>query len=157
MARSPGPSRVLAVAYGFFVVAAGARSAVQISTAFGVAPLAYLLSAGAAVVYTGGLAAFVLVERRPDRRRWAIALCAGELCGVAAVGLASELVPSAFPDATVWSGFGAGYGYVPVALPVLGLATCLLSGRARPTRARREPAASRHRTGTSPPGQPGSA
>jgi hypothetical protein len=31
------------------------------------------------------------------------------------------LDPVAFPDDTVWSGFGRGYGYVPLALPVLGL------------------------------------
>jgi hypothetical protein len=27
----------------------------------------------------------------------------------------------ALPDETVWSSFGAGYGYVPLVLPVLGL------------------------------------
>ena len=37
------------------------------------------------------------------------------------VGLLSYLVPSAFPDKTVWSHFGSGYGYVPLVLPVLGL------------------------------------
>ena len=29
--------------------------------------------------------------------------------------------PAAFPDETVWSGYGRGYGYVPLLLPVLGL------------------------------------
>ena len=28
---------------------------------------------------------------------------------------------AAFPDATVWSGYGRGYGFVPLVLPVLGL------------------------------------
>jgi hypothetical protein len=28
---------------------------------------------------------------------------------------------SAFPDATVWSDFGQGYGYVPLILPIVGL------------------------------------
>ena len=40
---------------------------------------------------------------------------------VLVVGAASYLVPEAFPDKTVWSHFGQGYGYVPLVLPVLGL------------------------------------
>ena len=44
-----------------------------------------------------------------------------ELVGVLTVGLVSYLVPSDFPDKTVWSHFGSGYGYVPLVLPVLGL------------------------------------
>jgi hypothetical protein len=59
---------VLALAYGFFVLAAGARSGVQIATRFSAAPLAYLLSA-AALIYTSGLLVFVLAERNPTRRR----------------------------------------------------------------------------------------
>jgi hypothetical protein len=41
------------------------------------------------------------------------------------VGAASYLWPQAFPDATVWSHFGQGYGYVPLVLPFLGLAYLL--------------------------------
>ena len=26
-----------------------------------------------------------------------------------------------FPEATVWSGFGQGYGYIPLLLPIVGL------------------------------------
>ena len=33
----------------------------------------------------------------------------------------SELVPDAFPPATVWTGFGSGYGFVPLVLPFAGL------------------------------------
>ena len=44
-----------------------------------------------------------------------------ELVGVLAVGLASVLLPEEFADATVWSQFGRGYGYVPLVLPVIGL------------------------------------
>ena len=40
-----------------------------------------------------------------------------ELAGVLVVGATSLLVPEEFPDATVWSEFGAGYGYVPLVLP----------------------------------------
>jgi hypothetical protein len=112
---------VLALTYGFFVLAAGARSGVQIGTRFDRAPLAYSLSALASLVYTAGLIVFVLGEHRPGRWRWVAGLCLTELAGVLAIGAASDLAPSAFPDATVWSGFGQGYGYVPLALPVLGL------------------------------------
>ena len=44
-----------------------------------------------------------------------------ELAGVLTVGTLSLVVPDWFPDATVWSDFGIGYGFVPVALPVAGL------------------------------------
>jgi hypothetical protein len=46
-----GFGRVLVAVYGLFALAASARSAVQIATRFHEAPLAYLLSAFAAVVY----------------------------------------------------------------------------------------------------------
>ena len=48
---SRGFGRVLVAVYGLFALAATARSAVQIATKFHEAPLAYLLSAFAAVVY----------------------------------------------------------------------------------------------------------
>ena len=44
-----------------------------------------------------------------------------ELVGVLVVGAISYAVPSAFPDKTVWSHFGSGYGYVPLLLPLVGL------------------------------------
>ena len=111
-----GPGRVIVTVYAIFAVSAGARSAVQIATKFGAAPLAYLLSALAAVVYL--VAAVALA-----RSHWAVALaaCSVELAGVLTVGTASLLVAGAFPDATVWSDYGIGYGFVPLVLPLLGL------------------------------------
>ena len=44
-----------------------------------------------------------------------------ELAGVLVVGAWSLAQPAAFPEKTVWSHFGAGYGYVPLLLPVVGL------------------------------------
>ncbi len=44
-----------------------------------------------------------------------------ELVGVLVVGVTSLLLPQDYPDATVWSDFGAGYGFVPLVLPVAGL------------------------------------
>jgi hypothetical protein len=37
------------------------------------------------------------------------------------VGLAERLSATAWPDETVWSGFGAGYGWAPLVLPVAAL------------------------------------
>ena len=38
------------------------------------------------------------------------------------VGSLTVLDPELFPDATVWSAYGQGYGYLPLLLPFLGLA-----------------------------------
>jgi hypothetical protein len=45
-----------------------------------------------------------------------------ELVGVLAVGTLTLADADLFPDQTVWSDYGAGYGYVPLVLPILGLA-----------------------------------
>jgi hypothetical protein len=107
---------VLLCGYALFVVASGARSAVQLATHVGRAPLAYVLSAVAAVVYLIGFA--LLVRRSSFARRW----CQVEFAGVLVVGSISLVRSDWFPDATVWSCFGAGYGFVPLILPLLALA-----------------------------------
>lgn len=114
-----GPGRLLIAVYAVFALSATARSAVQIGTQFHTAPLAYVLSAFAAVVYI--LATVCLSRASRTSRRIATISCSVELVGVLAIGTASAIFPSAFPDATVWSLFGMGYGYVPVLLPILGL------------------------------------
>jgi hypothetical protein len=114
-----GPGRLLIGVYALFAVAAGARAGVQIATRYDEAPLAYALSALAAVIYL--VAAVGLARGGGWGRRLALACCTVELAGVLAVGTASLIRPSAFPDATVWSTFGAGYGFVPLVLPLLGL------------------------------------
>ena len=121
-----GPGRLLVATYAVFTVAAGARAGVQVAERFGEAPLAYALSGLAAVVY---LVATVALLR--DARRVALAAVLFELVGVLAVGTLSLLDRAAFPDQTVWSGYGAGYGFVPLVLPVLGL-LWLRSVRGRP-------------------------
>jgi len=57
----------------------------------------------------------------PAARRIAVLSCSIELAGVLAVGTWSLADPATFPDATVWSGYGSGYGFVPLVLPVFGL------------------------------------
>ena len=111
-----GPGRVLVAVYAVFALAAGARAVVQLSTRFSEAPVAYLLSALAAAVY---VVATVALAR--GGRRVALAAITVELVGVLVVGALSLLDPAAFPDETVWSAFGRGYGFVPLVLPVLGL------------------------------------
>lgn len=119
MTTRSGPGIALITVYGIFSLAAGARSGVQIATRFEEAPLAYVLSAVAAAVYV--LATLGLAGDGPRFRRIALVACTFELVGVLSIGTASVVVPSAFPDETVWSGYGSGYGYVPLVLPWIGL------------------------------------
>jgi hypothetical protein len=110
---------VLIAIYALFALAASARAAVQIATKFGHAPVAYLLSAFAAAVYI--LATVTLAVGTRTARRIAVLSCSIELVGVLAVGTWSLVDPATFPDATVWSSYGSGYGFVPLVLPVFGL------------------------------------
>ena len=114
-----GPGRLLVAIYGLFALSASARAGVQIVTKFGNAPVAYVLSALAGVVYI--LATVTLAVGSPAACRIAVLSCSVELAGVLAVGTWSLADPATFPDATVWSGYGSGYGFVPLVLPVFGL------------------------------------
>jgi hypothetical protein len=114
-----GFGRVLVAVYGLFALSATARAGVQLATQFGKAPVAYLLSAFAGLVYIGATVA--LARSGPGAWRAALTCCGIELVGVLAVGTASLVVPDEFPDATVWSDYGGGYGLVPLVLPIVGL------------------------------------
>ncbi|SDO79545.1 hypothetical protein SAMN04489867_0606 [Pedococcus dokdonensis] len=114
-----GPGVVLVAVYGLLALAATGRSVLQISEYFSDAPLAYTLSAVAAVIYLVATVALARGDR--TSRRVALVAITVELVGVLAVGLASYLDQEAFPEKTVWSHFGSGYGFVPLVLPVLGL------------------------------------
>ena len=122
-----GPALALASIYALFALAAGARSLVQLATHAGDAPIPYALSAAAAAVYLAG--AIVLHRQGKHATRTLRAICTIELAGVLIVGTASLARPSAFPDATVWSQYGAGYGCIPLVLPLLGLALTTPIGR----------------------------
>jgi hypothetical protein len=111
--------RVLLFVYGVFALSASARAAVQIATHFDEAPLAYLLSALAGLVYVA--ATVGLAVGGPRGRRLALVSCSIELIGVLVVGTLSVADAVAFPDDTVWSRYGSGYGYVPLVLPFVGL------------------------------------
>ena len=114
-----GAGRALVAVYGVFALAATARAGVQLATRFAEAPLAYLLSAVAGVIYL--VATFTLARGGRTSRRVAWAAIVLELVGVLTVGTLSLVEPEAFPRATVWSAYGIGYGFVPLILPVLGL------------------------------------
>lgn len=113
---SSGFGRALVAVYAVFALAAAARSIYQLLTKAGEAPVAYTLSAVAGVVYV-----VATVALATDRRRLAAAAVGFELVGVLTVGVLTIVDGELFPDATVWSDFGAGYGYVPLVLPFVGL------------------------------------
>jgi hypothetical protein len=117
--RAVGVGRVLVVVYAILALAATGRSVFQILTKFDSAPVAYSLSALAAVVYIVATIALVIP------RDWAYVLaCAAigfELLGVLVVGTLSVVDPQLFPDDTVWSQFGRGYLFIPLVLPILGI------------------------------------
>jgi hypothetical protein len=126
--RMTGPGRVLVAVYAVLAIAATGRSVFQIIDRYEEAPVAFTLSAVAAVVY---LVATLALALRLDRLAWAT--IGFELVGVLVVGALSVLAPGVLGldpfdpfdpfggEATVWSVFGAGYLFVPLALPVIGL------------------------------------
>lgn len=119
-----GAGRLLVAVYGVLALAATARGLYQVGTKLDEAPVAYVLSLVAGVVYLVATLALAL-----DRRRLAWAAVGFELVGVLVVGLLSIVDVGDFPDETVWSRFGAGYGYVPLLLPFVGLWWLRRTGR----------------------------
>lgn len=114
-----GPGRILVAVYGVFAVAATGRSLTQLGLDAGKAPLAYSLSLVAAIVYLVATTCLL----RGGRTAWWIALvaCSIEAVGVLVVGTLTYVDTALFPDKTVWSHFGQGYGFLPLVLPFCGL------------------------------------
>ncbi|MGB3732863.1 hypothetical protein [Microbacterium sp.] len=115
-----GIGRVLVIVYAVMALGATGRSFVQIVRRFDEAPLAYTLSALAAVVYILATLALILAHRRG----WYVVAWVAilfELTGVLTVGLLSVFVPALFAHDSVWSYFGMGYVFIPLVLPVFGL------------------------------------
>src|SRR6478672_1428414 len=129
--RNTGPGRLLIAVYGVFAISATARAGYQILTKFSEAPLAYLLSAFAALVYV-----VATVSLAKAGRTWfkvSLVAVLVELVGVIVVGALSLFDSVQFPHETVWSAFGRGYGFIPLLLPILGLVWLY---RRRPSRAK---------------------
>lgn len=114
-----GPGRLLVALYALFAMAATSRSMVQITTKYDEAPLAYSLSAVAAVVYI--VATVCLIRGTRRARRIARIALVFELVGVLGVGTLTLVDAAAFPDQTVWSDYGLGYLLLPLIVPILGL------------------------------------
>ncbi len=125
-----GPGRLIVSLYGLFTVAAGSRSLYQLIAQYDRAPLSYVLSAVSAVVYAFILV--TLVRGGESARRVAMVCCAAELAGVLVVGTLTIVTPSAFHDQTVWSYYGADYLFIPLVLPVTGIAWLRRAAAARP-------------------------
>lgn len=117
--RVTGIGRLLIVVYGVLALAATGRSFVQIVGKFDEAPLAYTLSALAAVVYI--VATVALIARGSVWYRVAWATISFEMVGVLVIGTLSLLDPQLFPHDTVWSVYGRGYLFIPLVLPILGM------------------------------------
>ncbi|MFT4123196.1 MAG: hypothetical protein QM635_05115 [Microbacteriaceae bacterium] len=127
--RARGLGRVLVFLYGLLALAATGRSVVQTVLNFEYAPLAYSLTALAALVYIVATVALVV----PRESWWyvAVATIGFELAFVLVVGTLTLVDPTLFNEKTVWSYYGLYYGFVPLVLPVLGL---IWLGRTRPAR-----------------------
>jgi hypothetical protein len=126
--RMTGVGRVLVFVYGVLALAATGRSVFQIIDRFHEAPVAFSLSAVAAVVYI--VATIALVAPGAVWFRVAWITITFELVGVLVIGSLSLFAPAVLGlhdidpfgrDATVWSVYGMGYLFIPLALPVLGL------------------------------------
>ena len=117
--RSLGVGRLLILVYAVFAVSSTARASFQVITKFEEAPLAYSLSLLSALVYI--LATVSLARSGTTWNKVASAAVLFELVEVLSVGTLSFVAPELFDHASVWSGFGSGYGYLPLVLPILGL------------------------------------
>jgi len=118
--RSSGFRTLLVSLYVILSLAALGRSGYQIATKFGEAPVAYSLSAVAAIVYVIATIAIIRANTIGGARLATIALVF-EAVGVVGVGLLSVIDPELFPSDTVWSHFGQGYLFIPLVLPFVGL------------------------------------
>lgn len=118
--RMTGVGRVLVIVYAIMALAATGRSFVQIAERFEEAPLAYSLSAAAAVVYIVATLALIFA----GTRAWYVIAWVAigfELVGVIVVGTLSLALPELFRHPSVWSVFGYGYLFIPLVLPFFGL------------------------------------
>jgi hypothetical protein len=106
----------LIVAYSILALAALGRSSFEISTKFGDAPLPYTVSAISAVLYT--VITFALWR---GKDRLALIGSSIELVGVLTAGTLGYIESNWWPDKTVWTGYGSGYGWIPLILPMLAL------------------------------------
>lgn len=114
--QSLGVGNLVVAVYGVFALSATVRAGYQLLRKFEEAPVAYILSLIAGLVY---IVATIAIARR--NFKVASVTLVFELVGVLVVGSLSVLVPDLFAHPTVWSYFGLGYGLIPLLLPLFGL------------------------------------
>lgn len=123
--RSLGIGRVLIIVYAILAIGATSRAIYQLLTIYSSARVPITLSAISGVVYIVATLALLLPGRGWYRVAWIT--ISFELVGVLVVGTLSLLNPSIFAGSakvsfgTVWSYYGIGYLFIPLALPVLGM------------------------------------
>ena len=117
--RTSGLGRVLITVYLVLALAATLRAVYQIISKFDEAPLAYSLSLLSGLVYI--VATVALLKREGVWRSIAWIALTFEFAGVLVVGTLSFTHPELFAHPSVWSWFGSGYLFVPLALPVIGM------------------------------------
>jgi hypothetical protein len=109
----------LLAAYSILAFAAVGRSTYELIFKFNEAPVAYLLSTFAAIVYVVGAWAIWSGTRR------AIMIgrisCTFEMIGVLVVGTLTTFGSSLITVDTVWSYYGRDYGWLPLVIPGLAL------------------------------------
>jgi hypothetical protein len=132
--RARGLGRVLVTVYAILAIGATSRAVFQIVTMYHSAPVPITLSAVSGVIYILATIALTVPGRSWYRVAWITISI--ELVGVLIVGSLSLIAPAIFaggPEAafgTVWTYYGIGYLFIPLALPVLGM---LWLRRTRPT------------------------
>ncbi len=114
-----GFGRILVAVYAILAIAATARGAWQLLDHGAEAPLPYSLSLLAGIIYI--VATVALAKGGPRWRMVAWSAVVFEALGVIGVGISSLAEQDWFPDKSVWSNFGQGYGYIPLILPFVGM------------------------------------
>lgn len=117
-----GSSDVLAFFYGLWAFSALGRSTYQYLFKHPGSFVPTHISTFVAVLYI-----FIIIglrRRTPQAWRVTLLLLLVELAGVLIVGTI-DVVWHPFPYATVWSGYGIGYFFMPLLLPFIGLAWLL--------------------------------
>jgi hypothetical protein len=123
--RTLGVGRVLIIVYAILAIGATSCAIYQIATIYSSARIPITLSAVSGVVYIIATLALLLPGRAWYRVAWVT--ISFELFGVLVVGTLSLVDPSIFAGGaavsfgTVWSYYGIGYLFIPLALPVLGM------------------------------------
>lgn len=114
--QTRGAGNVVIAVYAVFALSASVRAVYQLLRKYDEAPVAYWLSLLAAIVYILATLALARGNYSPARKTLVF-----ELFGVIIIGLLSLFAPDLFAHPSVWSYFGMGYAFIPLALPLFGL------------------------------------